>query len=73
MKINIKVNTNAKNNSVTKIDESNYSVAVNTSPEQGKANKKIIDLLADYFEVKKSQVFIVSGKKSKNKVVDIVE
>lgn len=72
MKITIKVNTNAKCNSVKKVDDDNYLVSTTTQPEKGKANEKIIQLLADFFDVRKSQVFIESGKKSSKKIVEIV-
>lgn len=49
-----------------------YKVYVTVAPEQGKANKKMIDLLADYFKVSKSQIRIVKGEISRNKIVEIV-
>ena len=39
--------------------------------KEGKANKALIELLADYYEVSKSLVRIVSGLKVKNKIVEI--
>ena len=39
--------------------------------KEGKANKALIELLADYYGVSKSLVRIVSGLKIKNKIVEI--
>lgn len=38
---------------------------------EGKANRALIKLLADYYEVPKTSVTIVSGLKSRNKIVRI--
>jgi hypothetical protein len=46
-------------------------VRLTSPPEKGKANKELIDVLADYFSVRKSDVKIVSGLKSRNKTVQI--
>jgi uncharacterized protein (TIGR00251 family) len=43
-------------------------IKVTVAPEKGKANKVVIEALASYFNIKKSQVQIVSGEISRNKV-----
>lgn len=48
-----------------------YKVYVTVAPEQGKANKKMIELLAEYFRVTKSEIQIVKGETSRNKIVEI--
>lgn len=50
-----------------------YKVYVTVAPEQGKANKKMIELLAEYFDVAKSQIRIVKGETSRNKIVEILK
>lgn len=70
-KINVTVNTNAKDNSVIINEVNKYKVNVSISPESGKANKKVIQLLANYFKVKMSQISIIKGLKNKNKVIEI--
>lgn len=49
-----------------------YKVYVTVAPEQGKANKKMIELLAEYFDVPKSQIRIIKGEISRNKIVEII-
>lgn len=71
MKIFIKVKTVAKHNAVKKIDNSHYAVSVKEPPIQGKANQAIIKTLAKYFGVKKSNIKIISGLTSKQKIVEI--
>lgn len=48
-----------------------YKVYITAPPEDGKANKKLIELLAQYFKVPKSQIRIVKGEMSRNKIIEI--
>lgn len=73
MRITIKVKTNAGRNEVIKVDDGNFEVKTTITPEDGKANEAIIELLAKYFRVAKSKVEIVKGKTSHVKVVEIKE
>jgi uncharacterized protein (TIGR00251 family) len=43
-------------------------VAVSQPPEDGKANAALVELLKDYFRLKRSQVELVSGATSRNKL-----
>jgi uncharacterized protein YggU (UPF0235/DUF167 family) len=48
-----------------------YKVSVKESPVNGKANDAIICALAEYFEVSKFRVSLISGPTSKQKVFEI--
>ena len=71
MKIFVYVKTNARENAVEKIDDTTYKVSVKAPPVDGKANTAVEEIIADYFKFPKSKVYIVSGFKSKSKVVEI--
>lgn len=73
MKIFVKTKTHAKKEYVEKIDENHYVVAVKEMPTEGRANKAVIEALAEYFKVKRSEVNILSGFKSKQKIIQIGE
>ena len=72
MRIYIKVLPRSSRNEVTKISEGEYKVKLTAPPVSGEANKKLIEVLADYFDVSKSQVEIVGGKSARVKMVDII-
>ena len=72
MKIQVKVKPNAKTEEVSQEGDS-FIVKVKEPPREGKANQAVIKLLAQHFGVAKSRVRILSGLKSKNKVVEVVE
>lgn len=46
-------------------------VKLTAPPVKGAANRQLIEVLADLFGVKKSEVRIVRGASSRNKVVEI--
>ena len=73
MKIVVKVKTNANKNEVIKIDNENYNIYTTATPENGKANQSIIELLAKFLRVGKTKIKIISGLTSKNKTIEILE
>lgn len=73
MKINVKAHTNAKKNEVKKIDDINFEVYTTATPENGKANLSIIELLSKFFRIGKTKINILKGQTSKNKIIEIIE
>ena len=79
MKIFVKAKANAKENKVVppplKLipDEQEwYVVSVKERPVAGRANEAITRLLAEHFDIPRSQVRLISGTASKRKIFDIV-
>lgn len=70
MRISVKTKTNASADKVEKTD-SGFAVFVTKSPERGKANLAVIKILADYFNMPPSNLHIISGFTSKNKLIEI--
>ncbi len=54
-----------------KPEQVRFRVKITDAPEKGKANKKVVKLLAKEFKVAKSQVEIIKGLTSQNKLVKI--
>lgn len=76
MKINIHITPNAKNSEVIGEESDLFGgkvlkVKVAAPPIEGKANKELIKILSEYFDVSKSMISIVAGDKSRNKIVEI--
>ena len=71
LRINVKVKTNSRSNNVLMLGNNLFEVRVTTPPEKGKANKKVIELLADYLKVPKTSISIIRGHSSKQKVFEI--
>jgi len=71
MKIQVKVKPNSKTDEVSQ-EGDNFMVKVKGPPKEGRANRAVVKLLAEHFGVPQSHVRILSGFKSKNKVVEIM-
>jgi len=72
LKIQIKVKPNSKTEEVSQ-EGDNFIVKVKEPPREGRANQAVIKLLAKHFGVSQSQVRILSGFKSRDKVIEIAE
>jgi len=71
MKIFVKVRPRAKKEKMEKISETNFKVWVKEPPAEGRANRAVIRAFAGYLGVSLSKVKIISGFKSKEKVLEI--
>jgi len=56
-----------------KVEANKIMVGLTSKPEKGKANLELIKKLAKHFKVSSSQIRIVSGLKSKRKIVEILD
>lgn len=72
MKLSITVVTRAKRNKIEQIDPQSYKIWVSAPPEHGKANDKIIALLAKHLGIAKSRLSLVSGSKNRQKIIEII-
>ena len=70
MIINVKVIPNAKK--VRIVSENDVlKVYLKSPPVDGKANKELIEVLSEHFNVRKGSVRIVRGEKSNKKIIEI--
>lgn len=66
----VRVTPNAKADAIV-IDEGQVKVRVTVVPEDGKANKAVIALMAKALGVSKSSISIVRGETSREKLLQI--
>ncbi|MFH0935711.1 MAG: DUF167 domain-containing protein [Candidatus Omnitrophota bacterium] len=71
MILNVRVVTKASRALVTKAD-GGFKVYLTRPAQDGLANKQLIELLSTYLKVKKYQVKIIKGHKSRDKAVEII-
>lgn len=72
MRIYIKVSPRSSKNEVTKISEGEYKVKLTAAPVDNKANDMLIKVLAEYFDLPKSNLKIIGGKSAKIKIIEIL-
>ncbi len=71
MKISVKVKANTSQERIVKVDDTNFLVWIREKPVEGKANGAVIKALAEHFSVAKSNVVLLKGKASKQKIFEI--
>ena len=72
MKIKVKVIPGSKKQEVIEMGDGTLRVKLCSQPLKGKANKELVELLASYYKVPKSEISIASGHTSKQKLVEVV-
>jgi uncharacterized protein len=63
----VRAQPGARRNEVRGLQDGMLKVCVTQAPEKGKANKAIIEVLAKWLGVKKSQVALMSGETASQK------
>ncbi|MFH1772443.1 MAG: DUF167 domain-containing protein [Candidatus Omnitrophota bacterium] len=70
MKVRVKLTPRAKSELV-KVAQGVLKVYVSQLALEGRANKRLIEILSDYLSVPKSRIEIIKGHKSRDKIVEI--
>lgn len=72
MKLTIYLHPGSSKNEIEKLSEDSYRVRVMANAVDNEANEALIELLAEHFDVAKTNLKIIRGLKSKTKVVELV-
>ncbi len=70
--LHIRVIPNAKKNEVRKFGDG-FKVYLTAPPVEGRANKMLLKILAEEFNIKKSQLSIARGVNSRDKVIRVTK
>jgi hypothetical protein len=70
MRLNIRVIPNAKQNKLAE-ESGRIKIYLNSPPVEGKANKALVEFLAEHYNIKRNRIKIISGEKSRNKIIEI--
>lgn len=71
MRLTVVVKPNARRNEVTMREDGGFLVLVKAPAAEGKANKVLVEVLAEFFKKPRSSVTILKGKSSRRKIVEI--
>jgi len=69
-KISVFIKPNSRQEKIEH-SESGYIIYVKELPIENRANNALVKLIAEYFKIPKSKVKIISGFKSRRKVLEI--
>lgn len=71
MMIKVRVIPNAKRSEVVSRVGSILRVKIGAPAVEGKANSELCDFLAEFFEVRRSMVFLRKGERGREKTIEI--
>lgn len=71
MLVAVKVHPKARLNKVERMGEKEFKVWTTAAPEDGAANKAVIEALAEFLGCSKCKLDVVRGRTSRNKVLRI--
>ena len=71
MLIRVKVITGAKKETIKKIEQDTYAVSIKEKPERNEANRKIVEIISLEYDVPKNKIQMITGHKSKSKILCI--
>ncbi|MGB9683002.1 MAG: DUF167 domain-containing protein [bacterium] len=70
MRITVKVKPNSSREGI-EIEDGIYIATLKAPPVEGRANEALIELLSEYFKKARSKIDIVSGHKSRIKIIEL--
>ena len=73
MKYNIKVIPKSSKTEIIKQSKNFLKIKLKSAPEKGKANTELIKFLTKHFKTPKSNINIIKGETSRNKIVEIIQ
>lgn len=71
MKITVFVKPNSSKKEIKQIKENEFQVKLHSSPEKGKANEELLEILSEFFRVPKKKIIIHKGYFSRQKIIEI--
>ncbi len=71
MLITVYVTPNAREARVLMVSEDHFEVRVDERAVGGRANKRLVEILAEHFKIPKSRIMILKGTKTRNKTIQM--
>jgi uncharacterized protein (TIGR00251 family) len=71
VQLRLKIQPNSKKEGFEKLSDGTWKLKIRAPAVEGKANERVIEILADVFRCRRSEVQIISGEKAKLKTIDI--
>jgi uncharacterized protein len=71
MLIQVYVTPNAREARLVRFSEDRFEVRVDERAIGGRANKRLVEILAEHFKISRSRITILKGTKTRNKTVQV--
>lgn len=71
MLIKVKVFPNSKKEEITRKSKDSFEIKIKEKPIEGKANKRVFEILVSYFKTSPNRIKIIKGARQRNKIFAI--
>ena len=71
MLIKVKIFVNTGKREIARKSEDVFEIKVKAKPEMGKANRETIEILSKFFKIPESNIKLIKGRKTRNKIFKI--
>ena len=72
MRLSVRVIPRASREEIVKGQNGMWKVYLHASPERGKANERLLELMAEKFSVSKNKVKIIRGETARLKLLEVL-
>ena len=72
MLIRVYVTPNAREGRVVRVSEDYFEARIDARAAGGRANKRLLEILAGHFKVQRSRISILKGTKTRDKLVQVI-
>lgn len=72
MLVHVKVKTESRENKIVKKNETSYIVYTKEKAENNRANSAVVLIVAEYFNVTRGGVKIITGHHAPSKILEVV-
>jgi len=72
MFLKVKALPNSKKEEIIKKSEDEFKIKVKEKAEEGRANKRVKEVLARYLNISEEKLILIRGARQKNKIFKIV-
>lgn len=69
--IKVKVSAGAKTDKIEEVAPDFFKIRVQEPPEKGRANNRVVELIAEYFNIPESRVYLISGATFREKIFSV--
>ena len=69
--IKIRVIPNTKRPEIIELNDGTLKIKLKSPAHEGRANKELISVLSKHYNISKSNIKIIFGKKSRNKTIEL--
>ena len=73
MFLKVKVFPNSKKEEIIKKSEDEFEIKVKEKAEEGRANKRVKEVLARYLNVSEEKLILIRGARQRNKIFKIIK